>query len=124
MKTSQEMTQEIRRIRERAKSLSGFWISEFAAAISTLEWALDKRDKPPSEDIGSAASGQGEVAKRVLEAVAKEARVPAKAKVKVKAKEARVPPKAKKATGPKRIPKSRGAGGGSRTHTPVKGGGF
>ena len=104
MKTSQEMTQEIRRIRERAKSLSGFWISEFAAAISTLEWALDKRDKAPSGDIGSAASGQGEVAKRLLEAVAKEARVPAKAKVKVKAKEARVPPKAKKATGPKRIP--------------------
>jgi hypothetical protein len=69
VKTSPEMTQEIRRIRERAKSLSGFWISEFAAAISTLEWALDKRDKPPSEDIGSAASGQGEIAKRLLDAL-------------------------------------------------------
>jgi hypothetical protein len=126
VKTSKEITQEIRRIRERVKSLSGFWISEFAAAISTLEWALGKRDKSPSEDIGSAASGQGEVAKRLLDAVAKEARVPAKPKA--KAKEARVPPKEppkeKKATGPQRIPKRSGAGGGSRTHTPVKGGGF
>jgi len=69
VKTSPEMTQEIRRIRERAKSLSGFWISEFAAAISTLEWALGKRDAPPSEDIGSAGSGQGEIAKRLLDAL-------------------------------------------------------
>ena len=124
MKTSQEITQEIRRIRERAKSLSGFWISEFAAAIATLEWAAGKRDKPPSEDIGSAASGQGEVAKRLLDAVAKEARVPAKPKAKATAKEAPAAPKGRKGTGPKRIPKSAGAGGGSRTHTPVKGGGF
>lgn len=71
MKTAPEMNQEIRRIRERAKSLSGFWISEFAASISTLEWALGKRDAPPSEDIGSAASGQGEVAQRLLDALAK-----------------------------------------------------
>lgn len=71
MKTPQEMNQEIRRIRERAKSLSGFWISEFAAGISTLEWALGKRDAPPSEDIGSAASGQGEIAKRLLDALSK-----------------------------------------------------
>lgn len=109
MKSSKEISQEIRRIRERAKSLSGFWISEFAAGISSLEWALDKRERAPSEDIGSAASGQGEIAKRLLEAVAKEARVPAKGK---------------KGTGPKRIAKTGGAGGGSRTHTPVKGGGF
>lgn len=71
MKTAPEINQEVRRIRERAKSLSGFWISEFAASIATLEWALGKRDKPPSEDIGSAASGQGEVAQRLLEALAK-----------------------------------------------------
>ena len=109
VKSSKEITQEIRRIRERAKSLSGFWISEFAAGISTLEWVLDKTAKPPSEDIGSAGSGQGEIAKRLLEAVAKEARVPAKGK---------------KGTSPKRTAKTGGAGGGSRTHTPVKGGGF
>lgn len=74
MKTSQEITQEIRRIRERAKSLSGFWISEFAAAISTLEWAAGKRDKPPSEDVGSPASEHGKIAERLLDAVGKEAK--------------------------------------------------
>ena len=71
MKSSKEISQEIRRIRERAKSLSGFWISEFAAGISSLEWALDKRERAPSEDIGSAASGQGEIAKRLLDALSK-----------------------------------------------------
>ena len=77
MKTPQELNQEIRRIRERAKSLSGFWLSEFAAGIATLEWVLGKRDAPPSEDIGSAASGQGEIAKRLLDALSKESK-PAK----------------------------------------------
>ena len=72
MKTAPEINQEIRRIRERAKSLSGFWISEFAAAIATLEWALGKRDKSPSEDIGSPASEHGKIAERLLDAVGKE----------------------------------------------------
>jgi hypothetical protein len=72
VKTDPEINQEIRRIRERAKSLSGFWISEFAAAIATLEWALGKRDKPPSEDIGSPASEHGKIAERLLDAVGKE----------------------------------------------------
>ena len=80
MKSSKDIAQEIRRIRERAKSLSGFWISEFAAGISALEWVIDKRDEPPSEDIGSAGSEQGEIAKRLLEAVSKEVRPSAKAK--------------------------------------------
>jgi ribosomal protein S19E (S16A) len=71
VKSSKEISQEIRRIRERAKSLSGFWISEFAAGISSLEWALGKRERAPSEDIGSAASGQGEIAKRLLDALSK-----------------------------------------------------
>ena len=50
-------------------------------------------------------SGQGEIAKRLLEAVAKEARVPAKPKAVPalpKAKEARVSPKGKKEKSPKR----------------------
>lgn len=104
MKTAPEINQEIRRIRERAKSLSGFWISEFAGAIATLEWALGKRDAPPSEDIGSAASGQGEIAKRLLEAVAKEARAPSKPKgvpALSKVKGARVSPKGSKGKDPK-----------------------
>jgi hypothetical protein len=74
VKTAPEINQEIRRIRERAKSLSGFWISEFAAAIATLEWALGKRDKPPSEDIGSPASEHGKIAERLLDALGKEQR--------------------------------------------------
>ena len=122
MRSEKELNQEIRRIRERVKALSGFWISEFAAGISTLEWVLGKRDKSPSEDIGSAASGQGEIAKRLLDAVAKEARVPAKPKAvppSPRAKEARVKTRTKKDEGSRKQPsKKRGAGGGSRTHTP------
>jgi hypothetical protein len=80
MRTAQELTGEVRRIRERARSLSGFWISEFAAAIDALEWALGKRDKPPSEDVGTPAGEHGRIAERLLEAVAKEAKKPAKPK--------------------------------------------
>jgi hypothetical protein len=78
MRTAQDVNGEVRRIRERARSLSGFWISEFAAAIDSLEWALGKRDKPPSEDVGSPASEHGKIAERLLEAVAKEAKNPLK----------------------------------------------
>jgi hypothetical protein len=78
IKTAQDVNGEIRRIRERARSLSGFWISEFAAAIAALEWAVGKRDKPPSEDIGSPASEHGKIAERLLEAVSKEAKKPSK----------------------------------------------
>ena len=106
MKSEKDLNQEIRRIRERAKSLSGFWLSEFAAGISTLEWVLGKRDKSPSEDIGQAASGQGEIAKRLLEAVAKEAKAPTKPKAVPALPKAKnqpsTPPKGKKETGPKR----------------------
>jgi hypothetical protein len=104
MKGEKELNQEIRQIRERAKSLSGFWLSEFAAGISTLEWVLGKRDKAPSEDIGQAASGQGEIAKRLLEAVAKEAKVAAKPKAVPALPKAKkpAPEKGKKEGAPKR----------------------
>lgn len=69
MKNPKELTQEISRIRTRAKSLSGFWISELAAALYTLEWAAGKRDTPPSEDIGSAGGEHGKIADRLLHAV-------------------------------------------------------
>ena len=78
MRTAQDLTAEVRRIRERARSLSGFWISEFAAAIDALEWALGKRDKPPSEDVGTPAGEHGKIAERLLEAVAKEGKKPSK----------------------------------------------
>ena len=104
MKSEKDLNQEIRRIRERAKSLSGFWLSEFAAGISTLEWVLGKRDKAPSEDIGQAASGQGEIAKRLLEAVAKEAKVAAKPKAVPALPKAKkpAPAKGKREAAPKR----------------------
>src|SRR3546814_5211946 len=41
-KSSKEIQEEIRRIKEAVKKLSGFWISESAAAIYALEWALGK----------------------------------------------------------------------------------
>ena len=82
MRTAQELTGEVRRIRERARSLSGFWISEFAAAIDALEWALGKRDKPPSEDVGTPAGEHGKIAERLLEAVAKEKKKPSQPKKK------------------------------------------
>jgi hypothetical protein len=88
MRTAQDVNGEIRRIRERARSLSGFWISEFAAAIDALEWAVGKRDKPPSEDVGTPAGEHGKIAERLLEAVAKEAKKPSK--------ESRKPSKPKK----------------------------
>ena len=69
MKNAKELTQEISRIRARAKSLSGFWISELAAALYTIEWAAGKRDTPPSEDIGSAGGEHGKIADRLLHAV-------------------------------------------------------
>lgn len=80
IKTAQDVNGEIRRIRERARSLSGFWISEFAAAIAALEWAVGKRDKPPSEDVGSPASEHGKIAERLLEAVSKQVKKPSKPK--------------------------------------------
>ncbi len=69
MKNPKELTQEIGRIRARAKELSGFWISELASAIYTLEWAAGKRDAPPSADIGSAGGEHGKIADRLLHAV-------------------------------------------------------
>src|SRR5687768_13182068 len=69
MKNAKELTQEVTRIRQRAKELSGFWLSELAAAMYTLEWAAGKRDRPPSADIGSAGGEHGKIADRLLHAV-------------------------------------------------------
>ncbi len=53
---------EVRRIKERVKGLSGFWIGEASAGIYALEWALGKRERPPSEDLGRAGGEQGRIA--------------------------------------------------------------
>lgn len=69
MKNAAELTREVGKIRARAKELSGFWISELAAALYALEWAAGKRERPPSADIGSAAGEHGRIADRLLHAV-------------------------------------------------------
>jgi hypothetical protein len=88
MKTQQEIKTETRRIRERARELSGFWTSELAAATYALEWVLEKRPAPPSSDIGSPASGLGKIA----EALVKAAERPGK------------PERTPRPKGPRRIP--------------------
>ena len=73
MRTEKEIRAEIRGVRDRAKMLSGFWVAELAAAAYSLEWALGKHEKPPSEDIGSSESAQGRIAASLVKAAEKEA---------------------------------------------------
>jgi hypothetical protein len=68
MKTEKEIRDESRRIRERARSLSGFWVAELASAAQALEWTLGKHPRAPSEDIGSTDSAQGRIAASLLKA--------------------------------------------------------
>ncbi len=76
MKTEKEIREESRRVRERAKNLSGFWVAELASAAYTLEWALGKHARPPSEDIGGTDSAQGRIAASLVKAAEKEAAAP------------------------------------------------
>jgi len=83
MKTEKEIREESRRVREKAKSLSGFWVAELASAAYSLEWALGKHALPPSEDIGGTNSAQGRIAASLVKAAEKEAaasRAPARAR--------------------------------------------
>jgi hypothetical protein len=73
MRTEKEIREEIRRVRERAKLLSGFWIAELASAAYSLEWALAKHDRRPSEDIGASDSAQGRIAGSLVKAAEKQA---------------------------------------------------
>ncbi len=76
MKTEKEIREETRRIRERARGLSGFWVGELASAAYSLEWALGKHARPPSEDIGGPESAQGRIAASLVKAAEKEAAAP------------------------------------------------
>jgi hypothetical protein len=78
MKTEREIREETRRIRERARGLSGFWVGELASAAHSLEWALGKHARPPSEDIGSSESAQGRIAASLVKAAEKTAAASAK----------------------------------------------
>jgi hypothetical protein len=76
MKTEKEIREEIRRIRERARGLSGFWVGELASAAYSLEWALGKHARPPSEDIGGPDSAQGRIAASLVKAAEENAAAP------------------------------------------------
>ncbi len=67
-----KIREEARRLREKGKSLSGFWVSELSAAIYALEWVLGKRERAPSEDIGERESGHGKLAESISKAAEKE----------------------------------------------------
>ena len=71
MKSDRELRDEVRRIRERVRTLSGFWIGEGSAAIYALEWALGKRPDPPSEDIGRPRGGREQIAASLVKAAEK-----------------------------------------------------
>lgn len=79
MRDEKEIRAEIRRIRERVKTLSGFWIGESSAAIYALEWAAGKRDVPPSEDLGRPHGGREKIAAALI-ALAARAPAPLKRK--------------------------------------------
>lgn len=89
LRNEKDIREEVRKLREKGKSLSGFWVSELAAAIYALEWVLGKREKAPPEDIGEPASGHGKLAEAISRAAEKE------------------PPATKKKTAPARPAKRR-----------------
>lgn len=95
MRTDRELRDEIRRLRDRGKMLSGFWVAELAAAAYSLEWALGKHEKPPSEDIGSSGSAQGRIASSLVKAAEKEAASAKKKAAAVKAPAAPEKPETK-----------------------------
>jgi hypothetical protein len=78
MKTEKEVREEVRRIRDRVKVLSGFWIGEASAAIYALEWATDKREPALSADLGGRRSGREKIAAGLVKAVEKAPTPPVK----------------------------------------------
>ena len=92
MKTDKEMRDEIRAIRERVKSLSGFWIGEASAAIYALEWALEKREPALSADLGGRGSGRENIAANLVK-LAEKATPPRLEKPSADAKRRRPAPK-------------------------------
>lgn len=68
MRSPKEIRDEVRRIRERVKNLSGYWIGEAAAGVYALEWVLEKRETQPAEDIGHPGGGHERIAAALLKA--------------------------------------------------------
>jgi hypothetical protein len=77
MKTEKELREEVRRVRERVRELSGFWVGEASAAIYALEWALGKRDPSPSVDLGLPNGGREKIASGLVKLAPKIAARPA-----------------------------------------------
>lgn len=71
MRSEKEIREEVRRVRERVKGFSGFWIGEASAGIYALEWALGRRDLAPSEDLGRAGGERERIAAALLRVVRK-----------------------------------------------------
>jgi hypothetical protein len=95
LRSEKEIREEIRNLRDKGKSLSGFWVSELAAAAYALEWVLGKKEKAPANDVGEPDSGHGKLAESISKAAEKE---PPAAKKKAPAAE----PKAKARPGKRR----------------------
>jgi len=108
-----EIRDEIRRIRERVKGLSGFWIGEASAAIYALEWTLGKRERPLSEDLGRAGGEQGRIAASLVK-LAEKAPRPRPAARKPARPPAEGAPSAPPAGRPRRAPGSRAKAGTRR----------
>jgi hypothetical protein len=73
MKNEREIKSEIAALRDRVKTLSGFWIGEGAAAIYALEWALGKQEASPARELGKTGGAQERVAANLTKLVEKSA---------------------------------------------------
>ena len=62
MKNEREIKSEVAALRDRVKTLSGFWIGEGAAAIYALEWALGKHEADPARELGKSGGGNERIA--------------------------------------------------------------
>jgi len=72
LRSEKDIRQEIRNLRDKGKSLSGFWVSELAAATYALEWVLGKKERAPANDVGEPWSGHGKLAESISKAAEKE----------------------------------------------------
>jgi hypothetical protein len=73
MKNEREIKSEISALRDRLKTLSGFWIGEGAAAIYALDWVLGKHDAPPAKELGKTGGGYERIAANLTKLVEKSA---------------------------------------------------
>ena len=73
MKNEREIKTEVAALRDRVKTLSGFWIGEGAAAMYALEWALGKHEADPARELGKSGGGNERIAANLTKLVEKSA---------------------------------------------------